>query len=339
MTASGTVLGIDVGATKTDAVLVAPDGSLLARVLGPGANHEVVGRVEAEARVREVVRRLLASALVPVDAVTSSVWGFAGLDSPEDELRHRRFVVKLGFPPDSIVVNDAFLALDGGEAAGHGIAIVSGTGAIVVGRSPHGVTARTLGMGAGRGDWGSGSDIIDAAAQAVAEAHLGTGPETALTEIALRRSGVPTVAAYAHEVWRHARPHLLPPDVWDLVARGDPACIRIRDRVADSLGAGAAYVARQLHLEGEVVLAGRVLDPGHPVLHQAILTTLAGELPGCTVRLLGVAPVAGAAMAAARLAGWEPSLLTRTREALNLNPRRCGCDYRMVTHECPNNLG
>ncbi len=318
MTTSGAVLGIDVGGTKTDAVLVAPDGSLLAGVLGPGANHEVVGRVEAEARVREVVRQLLASARVPVDAITSSVWGFAGLDSPADEVRHRRFVVALGFPRDSIVVNDAFLALDGGEAAGHGIAIVSGTGAVVVGRSAHGVTARTLGIGigAGRGDWGSGSDIVDAAARAVAEAHLGTGPETALTEIALRRSGAPTGAAYAHEVWRNGRPHLLPPDVWGLVALGDPVCVRIRDRVADSLGAGAAYVAQQLHLEGEVVLAGRVLDPGHPVLHQAMLTTLAGELPGCRVRRLGVAPVAGAAMAAARLAGWAPSLLTRTRQAL-----------------------
>ncbi len=172
MTTSGAVLGIDVGGTKTDAVLVAPDGSLLARVLGPGANHEVVGRVEAEARVREVVRQLFASARVPVDAVTASVWGFAGLDSPADEVRHRRFVVALGFPRDSIVVNDAFLALDGGEAAGHGIAIVSGTGtgAVVVGRSRHGVIARTLGIGAGRGDWGSGSDIVDAAARAVAEA-------------------------------------------------------------------------------------------------------------------------------------------------------------------------
>ncbi len=117
-------------------------------------------------------------------------------------------------------------------------------------------------------------------------------------------------------MWRNGRPHLLPPDVWELVALGDRVCIRIRDRVADSLGAGAAYVARQLHLEGEVVLAGRVLDPGHPVLHQAVLTTLAGELPGCRVRRLGVAPVAGAAMAAARLAGWGPSLLTRTRQAL-----------------------
>jgi len=319
VTTSGTVLGIDVGGTKTDAVLIAPDGSLLARVLGPGANHEVFGRVEAEARVREVVRRLLASASVSLDAVTASVWGFAGLDSPADEVRHRRFVVELGFPRNSIVVNDAFLALDGAVAAGHGIAILSGTGAIVVGRSPHGVTARTLGIGAARGEWGSGSDIIDAAARAVAEAHLGTGPETALTEIALRRSGAPTVPAYAHEVWRHASPHLLPPDVWELVALGDPACIRIRDRVADSLAAGAAYVARQLHLEGEgeVVLAGRVLDPGHPVLHQAILTALAGELPGCRVRRLGIAPVAGAAVAAARLAGWEPSLLTRTRQALN----------------------
>ena len=316
MTTSGAVLGIDVGGTKTDAVLVAPDGSLLAGVLGPGANHEVVGWAEAEARVRDVVRQLLAAARVPVDAVTASAWGFAGLDSPADEDRHRRFVVALGFPRDSVVVNDAFLALDGGEAAGHGIAIVSGTGAVVVGRSPQGVTARTLGIGAGRGDWGSGSDIVDAAVRAVAEAHLGTGPETALTEIALRRSGAPTAAAYAHEVWRHGRPHLLPPDVWELVASGDLACIRIRDRVADSLGAGAAYVARQLHLEGEVVLAGRVLDPGHPVLHQAMLTTLADELPGCRVRRLGVAPVAGAAMAAARLAGWGPSLLTRTRQAL-----------------------
>jgi len=316
-TPTGALLGVDVGGTKTDAVLVGADGALLARVIGAGANHETVGWVEAEARIRGLLRELLTDAQVTAAEITGSAWGFAGLDSPADEARHRLLVVDLGLSRDSIVVNDAFLALDVGETTGAGIAIVSGTGALVVGRHPDGTTARTLGVGAGRGEWGSGSDIVDAGARAVAEAYLGTGPETGLTEIALRRSGAPSVAAYAAEVWRHGRPHLLPPDVWELVARGDAASCRIRDRVADSLSAGAAYVAGQLHVEdGEVVLAGRVLDPGHPVLHEAMVTALAGVLPGCQVRRLGVAPVVGAVLATARLAAWEPALLSRTRSGL-----------------------
>ena len=307
---SGLLLGVDAGGTKTDALLVRADGVVLGWARGPGANHEAIGWEATEAGLHRAVGAVLGMAGVPAPAVTASGWGLAGLDWPADEARHRTIIAGLGLGGPAVVVNDAFLALEAGADAGTGVAIVSGTGAVVVGRAADGTTSRTLGVGSGRGDWGSGGDVVRAAAEAVAQQHLGLGPATALTGLALRRSGVGSVDAYCEQVWRHGRTHLLPPDVWELAAAGDAAAGRIADRVADSLAAGAGVVARRLQLRrADVLLAGRVLDPGHPLLHARLLAALGAELPGCRPRRLGVPPVVGAVRAAGRAAGRELPVL------------------------------
>lgn len=85
---------------------------------------------------------------------------------------------------------------------------------------------------------------------------------------------------------------------------GDPVAAAIADRVADSMAVAAVAVARRLGLHGcEVRLAGQVLDPGHPVLHDRLVAALAERLPGGRPRRLGRPPVVGAVLAAARACG------------------------------------
>lgn len=305
MSGSEVMLGVDVGGTKTDALVVARDGIVVGRVRGPGANHEAIGWDLAAARIRGTVEHVLHTAGVSARDVVASGWGISGLDWPADEAMYRSIVGALSLGGPSMVVNDAFLALEAGNSAAPGVAVVSGTGVLVVGRAEDGTTARTLGVGAGRGEWGSAGDVVRAAAVAVAQQHMRLGPLTALTEVALQRSKVGSAGAYCEEVWRHGRAHLLPPDVWDVAAAGDPVAEAIANRVADSLAAGVGAVAQRLHLRAcDVLLAGRVLDPGHPVLHTRLVAALSKELPGGRPRPLGVPPVIGAVMAGARLAGW-----------------------------------
>ncbi len=299
------VVGVDAGGTKTDVLVVAPDGAVLGWVRGAGANHETIGWEGAAERLQDTFAEALRRSGTAPAQVAASAWGIAGLDWPADGARHRGIVAAIGLPGPAVVVNDAFLVLETGERAGEGVAVVSGTGAVAVGRGRDGRTARTLGVGAGFGDWGSGGDVVRAAAQAVAQQHMGLGERTALTERALLRSGAPTVDAYCEQVWRRGRTHLLPPDVWEVAASGDAVANAIAERVAGSLAAAAGVVARRLGLEAcEVLLAGRVLDPGDPVLHSRLVAALATELPGSRARRLGVPPVVGAARAAARAAGW-----------------------------------
>lgn len=305
MSTGGAVVGVDAGGTKTDVLVADRFGTVLARHRGPGCNHEGIGWEPAQTRLTEVVEQALQASGVHPRDVAASAWGMAGLDWPDDAARYEQMIARLGLPGARLVVNDAFLALEPAPGAGSGIAVVSGTGVVVVGRAQDGRSARTLGVGAGRGDWGSGGDVVHAAVQAIAEAHMGTGPPTALTAVGLSRSDVAGVEEYCEGVWRRDQTHLLPPDVWDAAAAGDAVALRIADRVADSLAAGVASVASRLHLEQcRVVLAGRVLDPGHPVLHQRLSMALTSVLPGSSIKRMGVPPVVGAACAAARVAGW-----------------------------------
>lgn len=72
---------------------------------------------------------------------------------------------------------------------------------------------------------------------------------------------------------------------------------------------GGAAAARRLALAGadcapyRLVLSGRVLSPGHPVLHERLLTALAAALPAARPRRLSVAPAAGAVLEAADVLG------------------------------------
>lgn len=315
MTSMGAaVVGVDAGGTKTDVLVVDRSGTVLAHRGGPGCNHEAIGWEVAQTRLHAVVREALDACGVHPDDVAASGWGMSGLDWPDDAARYERMIARLGLAGDRLVVNDAFLALEAtsatsvtsaASAAAAGIAVVSGTGVVVVGRTPQGRTARTLGVGAGRGDWGSGGDVVRAAVEAVAEEHMGVGPPTALTAAALRCSGASSVDEFCEAVWRRSQTHLLPPDVWDVAASGDEVAQAIADRVADSLAAGAGSVATRLGLDKcRVVLAGRVLDPGHPALHDRVVAALTLVLPGSKPERMGCPPVVAAATAAGRLAGW-----------------------------------
>lgn len=291
------VLGVDAGGTKTDAVLArAADGVVVASVRAGGANHEAMGWPGAEAALSVALAVVLEAAGAGRSDIVASAWGLAGLDWTEDESRYRDILDRLGVGTPRTVVNDAWLALEAAELA-TGVAVVAGTGMVAVGRS-NGRTARTLGVGAGHGEWGSGGDVVRAAAEAVAQEYLGLGPPTALTARALCRSGARDVSEYLRQVWREGRPALLPPDVWDVAADGDGAALAVADRAAGSYAAAAASLVGRCGPVPEVVLAGRVLDPGHALLHGRVAAAFRGCLPGVLVRRLGRPPVDGAVLLA-----------------------------------------
>lgn len=297
------VLGLDAGGTKTDAMLADLEGRVLASVRTGPANHEKIGWSATRATLGETVALLFERAGASPTRLAAEVWGVAGLDWPEDETAYRAVAEALTPGSMVVVLNDAFLALESAERTlGDAVAVSAGTGVVAVGRAADGRTARTFGVGAGHGDWGSGGDVVMAAAQRVAEAALGIAPATGLTARALEVSGASSVHEYARLVWREASPALLPPDVWELAQAGDAAAESIAQRAADSYAAAAASVAGQLALTApEVVLSGRVLDPGHAYLHECVLQALDRRLPGARPRRLGTPPVAGAIHAARRL--------------------------------------
>lgn len=312
------VLGVDAGGTKTDVLVVAQDGRVVGRSRGGGANHEAVGIAAAE---RELAGTLPATLDERVELAASAV-ALAGLDWPCDEAAFRPRLAALLPGGPLVLVNDVFAALRVGIPHGAGVVVVAGTGVIAAGRAADGRSWRTLGMSSGPGDWGGGPEIVRAAVNAIAQAYMGLGPGTALQDLVLARTGTAQAADYLEGAQRRGRTGITPADIWDMAAAGDAVAAAIADRTARSLAAAAVVVAAHLDLTGpvDVVLAGRVLDPGHPFLQGLMTDHLTEALPTACPRRLGVPPVLGAALLAADAAGWPLSPEGLAQEVLTAAP-------------------
>ncbi len=94
---------------------------------------------------------------------------------------------RLGFRTNTLIVNDALIALVAGAGVeSRASCVISGTGSIAYGVSHHGVAARAGGWGPTLGDEGSGYWIGRRALAAVMRDADGRGPRTALTPLVLR---------------------------------------------------------------------------------------------------------------------------------------------------------
>jgi N-acetylglucosamine kinase-like BadF-type ATPase len=185
-------LAIDCGATKTDAVLCTPSGTVLARALGGGSNFSSLGLDAFLKRIGEVMSSALTTALqssvvivLPVDPVTRvdatgasmppynlrAAWlGVSGVDSSSaTSLLLPHVSALLSVPVERLTItNDTHLLaaplrilLDVRTA----VAVVAGTGSIVTSfrqgaaDAPPEAVARVGGWGWILGDEGGGFDV------------------------------------------------------------------------------------------------------------------------------------------------------------------------------------
>lgn len=305
----GLLLGVDGGGTKTDALLADDAGEVVGRGRAGPSNHEHVGFPQAGSNLVAAVRQALQHAGAAAGDLRASAWGLSGLDWPSDQGGYSAQLAPLLLGGPTVLVNDAFVALRVGAAGGVGIVVNSGTGVIAAGRTADGRTFRTLGIGAGFGDWGSGPDIVTEAVHAVAREHVGLGRPTALTTRCLERAGTDAVEQFLEQAWRQQRSGLTPTDVWAVAATGDPVAVDIADRVAASLAGAAGAVARKLGLDApgtapfDVVLSGGVLAAGDPVLEERMRARLAALVPAGRPVRQRLRPVVGGVLLAADAVG------------------------------------
>ncbi len=116
------VLAIDGGNSKTDVALVADDGTLLAKVRGPGASHEDFGLGEAMRRLDEAVHLAAERAGAPSGRLiarhTSAC--LAGADLPEEEAQLTAAIQRQGWSLTSAAANDTFAVLRAGLTPAEG---------------------------------------------------------------------------------------------------------------------------------------------------------------------------------------------------------------------------
>ncbi len=280
-------VGVDIGGSKTHAVLADGVGSVLAEATAGSANFESVPRTTALAELDSVFDQL---GRTGIDVVCV---GSAGINTADQERDLGTVIAERAPGADVMVVHDTRLILAAADLD-NGIAVISGTGSVAWGRAADGRTARSGGWGYLLGDEGGGYGLVrDAVRHALSCCDTGD-PDRLSWELA-RAAGV--AAPYdlmGHFYAQTSRRYWagLAGVVFDLMADGDQAAGRLVDRTADAVVDLVVAVADQLGQPGPVALGGGLIVH-RSVLQEKVRNALA-ERGIVDVRPLTREPVFGA---------------------------------------------
>ncbi len=314
------IIGVDVGGTKTQAVLVdasAGDGGLISSIKLGGANYQACGRKEATGILGEARARLYELADKNDLRVEATCLGLAGLDRPRDEEILSGIIDDAGFSRGKLLpVNDAYLALRAGACAditaeanrGQGAAVIAGTGSNCVAMGPSLERLRIGGLCYELGDFGSAEDIGVAAMRAAIRGEDGRSKGTSLgglfkDSLGLQRLDdfVDLLGADAEESFS---PGALAPIVFEAAAAGDIISQQILRDAGQELARSVLVMLQQAFPGGNqdaipVILGGSVLQKGSSdFMRDALQDSVREQWPQTIFKRLQAPPVLGAALLA-----------------------------------------
>jgi N-acetylglucosamine kinase-like BadF-type ATPase len=341
------VLAIDGGNSKTDAALVAADGTLLASARGTGVpgmlmpeeTIRVLGSVARAAAARAGLRPAVRGAEVG----GKGRWAGSGAriarhlsacvanaDLPEEEQQLGQALRAAGWTDTTRVANDTFAVLRAGlDGPGPhwGVGVTCGAGINCVGVAPDGRTTRYLALGPLTGDWGGGHGLGQESVWWAIRAEDGRGPRTALREAVCAHFGAATmwdVAVGFHTGTIGGGALLgLVPVLFEVAAAGDDVAADLVRRQAAEVCVMALAAIRRLGLDGQpvpIVLGGGVLTARDPLLTAEITRRFADEAPRASLRIVDIPPVAGAALLGLDHIGAGPGAQDLLCEAYRARP-------------------
>ncbi len=181
------VVGIDGGGTKTRALLVGFDGTVLAELTAGASNIQKKGVAEAAEIFFDLIQKCAEKTETPHNAIAHVVIGAAGAGRPSTRSELTAAISSLGqknkFPLTQVTVEtDARIALEAASPGKPVIALIAGTGSIALYRTEDQQIHRAGGWGSLIGDEGSGYAIARDACNAVMRQHDGRSEKTLLTE-------------------------------------------------------------------------------------------------------------------------------------------------------------
>jgi N-acetylglucosamine kinase-like BadF-type ATPase len=305
-------LGVDVGSTKTHALIADPSGRAIGfGVSGPG-NPAGVGYGGLAQVLQQATDEALTDAEISRDEIAGAGFGIGGYDWPSQREPVLGAILTLGLSAPVEIVNDAMLGLLAGAEQGWGVAVVAGTSCNCWGRDQTGREGRMTGF-SWLGEAAGASELVYKALQAVALEWTWRGPATRLTQAFIERAGVRNVEELLEGltiggVYIGAG---AAPLVFQVAADGDQVARELILWAGRELASMAIGVIHQLSLESlpfEVVLAGSFFN-GSPLLAETVRETIRPVAPGARLVWLSVPPVVGAVVLGMEQGGIEPSPL------------------------------
>jgi N-acetylglucosamine kinase-like BadF-type ATPase len=311
-------LGVDIGGTKTHALIADQDGQVLGfGERGPG-NHQSVGYGGMRKVLHEATNQALSRAGITAIQIAGAGFGIAGYDWPSQKEAMLLAIRALGLAAPIEIVNDASLGILAGCTQGWGLAVVSGTGCNARGWDRGRLhEGRAIGEGDLVGEGAGASELIAMAVKAVSHEWTSRGPATLLTPLLVEHYGARNLADLVegfstNRLEMEAADALL---VFKAAAEDDPVALDLVRWAGCELGKLANGVIRQLNFEKhefEVVLVGSMYD-GNPLLIESMQQTIHSIAPGARLVRLTAPPVVGAVILGMEQAGLSPDECVRER--------------------------
>lgn len=291
-------LGIDVGSSKTHALITDETGRCVGFGKAGGGNHQGVGYDGLEHVLMESFEGAKKMSGVDADHIVGAGFGVAGYDFPSDRESHLQAISKLGLSCPVEVVNDGVNGLLAGATRGIGVNVTAGSSNNCRGRNKNGKESRIVGNGPKFGENGGAMEITLKGLQMVNYAWIKRIAPTALTKVFLEATGAKNemdlMEGLSNEQFR-----LFPfiaVEVLKAAQNGDAAACEVIHWAGEELGWLAVSAARQIEMENvevEIIQSGSVFEAGDIItspMHDIVLK----HCPKAKLIRLDGPPVVGA---------------------------------------------
>ena len=300
-------LGIDVGGTKSDALIASQDGQIVGISKAGCGNWESIGYEGMASVLQQITQQALDDAGLQAGQISGAGFGISGFDWPSQYEQHMEVIRSLGLACPLGLVNDALVGLLAGSDAGWGVAVIAGTGCNCWGLNAGGRVGRVTGEGLLFDEEGGAGTLVTKAIRAISRQWSKRGPETHLTEAFLESKGVKDVLSFL-EGLSLQKITWTPEDVrivFKVADEGDPIAQEIVEWTGERLADLVCGVIRQLELEDkvfDVVKVGSLWKSG-PRLGEAMRRAVHQVAPGAHPLPLLAPPAVGGILLGMQHAG------------------------------------
>jgi N-acetylglucosamine kinase-like BadF-type ATPase len=320
-------LGIDIGGTKSHALIANQEGTAIGFGIKGSGNWEVVGIDGYKAVLRESIQDALDSAGITIDQISGAGFGVSGYDWPSQLPDHKNIIDEIGISAPYKVVNDSILGLLAGSSKGWGLSVVSGTGCNCRGwnkeRTKEG---RVVGGGLWSWEFGGGMHLVMRAMKHVTYEWSMRGPTTQLSQAFVDNKKAKDLDDLIEGLYLE-RYHLDSSDVFvifQMANLGDSHAQEVLTWAGTELASLAIGVIHQLHFEEaafEIVLIGSLFD-GSKIMIDAMRESITKIAPMAELIRLNAPPVIGGVLLGMEQTGKDylsirDQLITSSKDIIN----------------------
>ena len=308
-------LGIDVGSSKTQALIADERGNCVGFGRSGGGNHQTAGYDGLTEVLKQSFEQACSLADITPDQIAGAGFGIAGYDFPSDRAAHLYTISNLGLTCPLEVVNDGVNGLLAGTTHGIGVNITAGSGVNCCGLGPNGEQGRIVGNGTSFGEFGGGYEIIWKGLHMVNYAWIKRIPPTALTAIYLEATDAKDELDLM-EGLSNQQYHLFPTiaiQIFEAALAGDTAAGEVIHWAGEELGWLSVAVARQIGMEKEeveIVQSGGIFEGG-VLISEPMCQIILRHIPKARISRLDGPPVVGSVLLGMKMAGLDGSPIRR----------------------------